>query len=118
MGKSDGDLTEGEAIDGSTSATESPPSMLPEAPAASLLQAASSSAGTSSNEVLYLQKISRLEEVAARLRADLEKVQAREVALNDNAVTRGAALRYATSTYAEPGTDVAADVSIASGGEE
>jgi len=78
--KSDGDLTEGEAIDGSTSTTESQPSMLPEPPTASLLQAASSSASTSSNELQYLQKISRLEEVAARLRADLEKVQAREFA--------------------------------------
>jgi len=77
-----------------------------------------SSASTSSSELQYLQKISRLEEVATRLRADLEKVQAREVALNDNAVTRGAALRYATSAFAEHAPDVAADVSIGPGGEE
>jgi len=60
----------------------------------------------------------RLEEVATRLRADLEKVQAREVALNENAVTRGAALRYATSAFSEHGADVAADVSIGPGDEE
>jgi len=117
--KSDGDLTEGEVVDGSTSATESQPSTLPEAPAASLLQAASSSAGTPANEMQYLQKISKLEEVSRTLRAKLEKVQAREVALNESAVTRGAALRYATSAYAEQGADAAADVSLGSGcGEE
>lgn len=46
----------------------------------------------------YLQKIAELEDQVEKLMRQLEEVQAREAALNESAVTRGAALRHATAT--------------------
>merc|ERR1719433_1776851 len=66
-------------------------------------QAQPQSPGKSAKERHYLQKISELEEVAAKLRAQLAAVQAREAILNESAKSRGAALRYATAAVTAAG---------------
>jgi len=72
-----------------------------------------SSPGKPDRERRYIQKISELEELAEKLRTQLDAVLAREATLNKAAQTRGAALRYASTaagktTAAEvPGTSSA-----------
>eukprot|EP00931_Biecheleriopsis_adriatica_P076344 TRINITY_DN50066_c0_g1_i1.p1 TRINITY_DN50066_c0_g1~~TRINITY_DN50066_c0_g1_i1.p1 ORF type:complete len:1116 (-),score=305.05 TRINITY_DN50066_c0_g1_i1:30-3377(-) len=75
-------------------------------------ESSAESPGTQDEERQFLQRISELEDTAARLQEQIDAVQSRVATLNRRAVTRQQALRYASSSSVVGGIAEAVETAV------